>query len=284
MYHYPLIYHSLELFIEDNPVIHRVYHLRDAEKKYHKLAAATIVQDELRADVLLKSNGIDQRNVLYFPVSVKGNLIREKSKYLQNKFNIGDDKKILLYFGSFDKTRCTTQMVRMARNLDDDVILVVHGWGSKRYLDYLQAIADKKKVIFSLDFLAEDEIASMVSSSHIGIALYDTKNFNDRLVAFSSNKVAYYAQCGVPLIAFDTESFRELVNSYQCVELITHINETPQKVRKILENYDLYQQQSYSAYQRFYDLDENFSKLISNLEIIIYGLQSVNDNDIRSSM
>ena len=175
-------------------------------------------------------------------------------------------------------------MVRMARNLADDVILVVHGWGPKKYLDYLQSIADKKKVVFSLDFLPEDEITSMVSSSHIGIALYDTKNFNDRLVAFSSSKIAYYAQCGVPMIAFDTESFRELMNCYRCIELINTMTETPQKVQKILENYDLYRQQSYAAYQSFYNLDENFSKLINNLELIINGVHLVIDKDNSSSM
>jgi glycosyltransferase involved in cell wall biosynthesis len=275
MYHCPVIYHSLELYIEDNPVIDRVYHLLDTERKYHKLAIATIIQDELRGNVLLKSNKIEQANVLYFPISVKGKVIREKSKYLQDKFSIGDDKKILLYFGSLDETRCTTQTVNMASYLDDDVILVVHGWGPKRYLDYLQSIADKNKVVFSLDFLPEDEITSMVSSSHIGISIYETRNFNDRLVAFSSSKMAYYTQCGIPMIAFDTESFRELESSYRCIELIAAIDETPQKVRKILGNYDLYRQEAYSAYQRFYSLDENFSKLICNLESIINGAQPV---------
>jgi hypothetical protein len=109
--------------------------------------------------------------------------------------------------------------------------------------------------------------------------LYDMGNFNDRFVAFSSSKIAYYMQCGVPMIAFDTESFRELVNSCQCAELITSVDVTPQKVQKILKDYDFYRQQSYSAYQRFYALDENFSKLLDKLEPIINGAQSVIGED-----
>jgi hypothetical protein len=117
--------------------------------------------------------------------------------------------------------------------------------------------------------IAEEEIENLISSADIGIALYKTTNANDRLVAFSSSKTAYYTQCGIPMIAFETESFKKLVNSYQCVELINTINEIPQKVRKILENYDMYRQQSFSAYQRFYNLDNNFSPVIDKLEIII---------------
>ena len=279
MYHCPLIYHSLELYTRDHPGVDRFYHLLDAESKYHRQAAATIIQDDLRADILLKHNGVEQANVLYYPVCVRGNVIREKSNYLRNKFSIGNDKKIILYFGGLEESRCVTQMVRMARNLDNDVVLVVHGWGRQIYLDYLQLIADKKKIIFSWDFLPEDEIASMVSSSDIGIALYDMGNFNDRLVAFSSSKIAYYMQCGVPMISFDTESFRKLVNSCQCAELITSVDETPQKVQEILKDYDFYRQQSYSAYQRFYALDENFSKLLDKLEPIVNGAQSVIGED-----
>jgi len=72
----PIIYFSLELFIEDNPALFRSYHIRDAERKYHKLAVATIIQDKHRAAVLLKANGIEQTNILHFPVSANGGIVR----------------------------------------------------------------------------------------------------------------------------------------------------------------------------------------------------------------
>lgn len=268
--HCPFIYFNLELYIEDNPALYMYYHVLAAERKYHKLATATIIQDKLRGNVLLKSNGIGQSNVLYFPVSTKGQTVRKKTNLLQSKLDIPANKKILLYFGTIDINRVHfPDLVRMATDLDDQTILVIHGFGKKEYVDYLQSISDKNKVIFSLDFIAEEEIGNLISSADIGIALYHTKNANDRMVAFSSSKVAYYMQCGVPIIAFDTESFRELVDSYQCVELIDTMQEIPLKTRKILENYDTYREQSYLAYQRFYNLDENFSRLLNQLEQII---------------
>jgi hypothetical protein len=143
IYHCPLIYFSLELYIEDYPELYMYYHELAAERKYHKLAVATIIQDEPRANVLLRSNGIEQTNILYFPVSAKGNAIREKSKFLQTRLHIDENKKIVLYFGRIDESRYMSQIVKMAKDLDDGVILVLHGFGPKKYLEYLQSIADK---------------------------------------------------------------------------------------------------------------------------------------------
>lgn len=269
IYKCPLIYYSLELYIEDHPYITEYFHLRDAEKRNHQLSFATIIQDGPRANALLKSNGVEQTNVIYFPVSAKGNLVKEKSKFLHKKFNIDDYKKILLYFGSIFETRFITQIVKMAKDLDDDTILVLHGYGSSGYIEYLQSIADKAKVIFSLDLVPEEDIVKIISSSDIGIALYSTTNANDRLIAHSSMKLAYFAQCGIPVIAFDTESSIELMNSYRWGELINTVDEIPQKVRQILGDYDSYKQQAFSAYNHCYDLEITFAKFLLQFEEII---------------
>jgi glycosyltransferase involved in cell wall biosynthesis len=94
-------------------------------------------------------------------------------------------------------------------------------------------------------------------------------NSNDRLVAFSSVKVAYYLQCGDPIIAFDSESFRELMNAYKCGELINSIDEIPQKIEKILNDYDSYREQAFMAFREFYDFDKNFRKFKVNFENFI---------------
>jgi glycosyltransferase involved in cell wall biosynthesis len=265
----PLLYYSLELYVEDNPDLDKVCHLRSTEKKYHQLSTATIIQDALRGDALLKSNGVENANVIYFPVSVSGGLVRKKSRYLQQKLNISESKKILLYFGSIHPTRCVAPLVKIAGNLDDGLVLVVHGWGPKGYLEYLRSIADMSKVVFSLEFVPEEEIVEMVASAHIGLALYETANVNDRLVAFSSSKMAYYAQCGIPVIAFDTESFRQLIKSHKCGELIRSVDEIPESARHILSNHELYECEAHAAFEQFYNFDKNFARFRSQFEVTL---------------
>lgn len=262
----PLLYYSLELYLEDNPVLDRVYHLLSAERKYHKISIATIIQDRLRARALLTGNGIESTNVLFLPVSSRGNINRQKSSFLHDRLNIDRNWKIILYFGGLDKTRSIAQIVRSAASLDEDTILVLHGFGPKRYIQHLMSIADRNKVKFSFDFVPEDQILALISSAHIGIALYKTTNANDRLVAFSASKIAYYTQCGVPMITFDTESFRELSEAHRCVELISSFDEIPQKARDILNNYDFFREEAFAAYEKFYNLENNFASLIKELE------------------
>jgi glycosyltransferase involved in cell wall biosynthesis len=126
-----------------------------------------------------------------------------------------------------------------------------------------------ERVVFSLDFVGEEKIIDVISSATIGLALYDNMNSNDRLAAFSSVKVAYYLQCGDPIIAFDSESFRELMDTYKCGELISSIDEIPQKAEKILNDYDRYKEQAFMAFREFYDFDKNFRKFKVNFENFI---------------
>ena len=260
LYRCPLVYYSLELYIEDHPEIDQYCYLREAEKKYHRLCGATIIQDKPRAQVLLKYNEIESTNLIFLPISVRGDITEKKSSFFHHKYKINEAKKLLLYFGLIEEQRFSTDLVRIANHLDDDIMLVFHGYGNQAYLKYLQSIADMNRVTFSLDFVAEAEIEDVISTATIGLALYATTNANDRLAAFSSVKVAYYMQCAVPIVAFNSESFRELMNTHKCGELIDSINEIPQKVTKILSDYDSYKKQAFMAFKQFYDFDKNFKK------------------------
>ncbi len=264
----PLIYYSLELYLEDHPGLaadlatKEYSYLREMEKKYHQLCGATIIQDRLRATALAKYNEIESTTWLYLPISVRGDIVERKSSYFYKKYHACEMKKLLLYFGLIQDERFSADLVRIASRLKDDMLLVLHGYGDPAYLAHLQSVADINRVIFSLDLVEEEHILDVISSATIGLALYENTNSNDRLAAFSSVKVAYYMQCGVPVIAFDSESFRELMNAFRCGELITSIEEVPQAVEKILNDYARYREQAFMAFGQFYDFDANFEKCI----------------------
>ncbi len=262
----PVIYYSLELYIEDHPGIEAYSHLRKAEKEYHQLSAATIIQDKPRAMALLEYNEVRRTDLIYFPISVRGPIVEGKSCIFHQRHNIQREKKLLLYFGMIQQERFSTDLLGIAGRLQDDVMLVLHGYGDPAYLAYLRSLANTDRVILSFDFVAEEEILDVISSATIGLALYDGSNLNDRLAAFSSVKVAYYLQCGVPIIAFDSESFRELMGVHKCGELISSIDEIPARVQAILGDYDSYRQQAFLAFRQFYDFDRNFEKFLLSLD------------------
>ena len=280
IYQCPLIYYSLELYIEDHPHAKGYFYLRKAEKQYHRLSGATIIQDRLRAKALLKYNEIGSTNLIYFPISVRGAIVENKSSFFYQKYKITEARKLLLCYGQIQDERFSADLVKIASRLRDDMMLVLHGFGDQTYLAYLQSIADMDRVILSFDFVPEEKIIDVISSATIGLALYENSSSNDRLAAFSSVKVAYYMQCGVPVIAFDSESFRELMNTYKCGELINSIDEIPQKAEKILSDYDNYREQTFMAFKRFYDLDENFKKFSFDFDFLIknkYAAENKNE-------
>lgn len=262
IYNCPLIYYSLELYIEDHSAAKNYFYLRKAEKHYHQSSGATIIQDSLRARTLLKYNEIGRTNLLYLPISVRGNVVERKSTFFHQKYKIGEATKFLLSFGQIQEERFSADLVRIASRLNDNMMLVLHGFGDQKYLAYLKSIADMDRVVLSWDLVAEDKIIDVIASATVGLALYDKTNSNDRLAAFSSVKVAYYMQCGVPVIAFNSESFAELMNAHKCGEIIDSIEEIPEKVQKILNDYDRYREQAFLAFKQFYNFDRNFQQFI----------------------
>jgi len=269
----PLIYYSLELYIENHPQFDMFCHLRKTEKEFHKLCAATIIQDKARSEVLLNANEISSGKLLFFPVSVRGDVIYEKSDYLYNKLKIDKSKKIILYFGTLYSTRFIDHIVKMADEINDDMVIVLHGFGfgirNTNRLKYLQSIANKSKVFFSFELVPEDEIVKLISSAHIGFALYDSSNPNDSLIALSSAKIAYYSKCGVPIIVIDTSSVKALLDEFHFGEAINSISEIPNKIDLIFENYDNYRKQAFNAFQKYYNFDKNFNKFLPHLNDII---------------
>ena len=54
----PTIYYSLELYIEEHPMLQHLGHLRPAEAYFHQQTLATIIQDKSRQKALFEANSV----------------------------------------------------------------------------------------------------------------------------------------------------------------------------------------------------------------------------------
>lgn len=258
----PYIYYSLELYIEDHPAYKKLEEYIKEEMFYHQKAMATIIQDKCRAEALLKCNKVSDSYSILFPISVKGNTIREKGNYFQDKFGIPSDSKIALYFGMICKQRYSTSLNEIAERIGENY-LVFHGYGEKNYLNTLKK---SQNVIISTDLVDEKKKLDVISSAHVGISLYDNTLSNDRLTAFSSEKVALYMQVGLPIISFRNESYEELFSNFKCGEMIESIDEFPAAFNKILQNYESYREECFRAFDQYYSFDKNFKSVLEYLD------------------
>lgn len=264
----PYIYHSLELYTSYHPEFMKTSQakrLRIAENKYHKEASATIIQDERRADVLFNENKVDKKNIIYVPISILGQTYRQKSSYLQKKFNIKKDKIIIMQFGLIWQNRFNLELTNLAQNFPEDWTLVFHGYGQSTTIEKILAMDKKKKVILSLDLVPIGKLQELIASAHIGLVLYHSYPANDYLTAYSSEKMALQLQCGLPIIAFDYPGY-EILEKNRCGVLIKKLDDIPQAIEHILTCYDEFSSNAYECFEEHYEFSRNYKKVTDFLE------------------
>jgi glycosyltransferase involved in cell wall biosynthesis len=261
----PFLYYSLELFIDGHPEVASYSNsdeIRQEEKKYHSRATGTIIQDKLRAKVLFESNGVQEKNAIYIPVSIIGKKIEEKGHFLHERLGIAYSKKIILYIGQVRKKRGVNELLKCVDQLDEDFVMVFHG-------PFLPDISIENtyggRVYFSKEMVSNEDIPKIVSSAYIGIAFYGDANINDKLTAFSSEKIAYYMQSGIPIIAHRNESYELLMKQQHCGELIEHIDQLPAAVRKMDADYAIYRKNAFAAFEKYYSFEVNMRGLVEYL-------------------
>ena len=215
----PLIYDSLELYTDEFQRVERprsvaFRRLRLAERRSHRKAVATIVQDPERARVLLADNGVplSQATVFHVPVSVVGPVYSGTSRFLHNMLDLPTTQHIVLSFGQIHAERSALDLARAAQDFPDDWTLVMHGWGPAAIMERVRALDTRGKVRLSLDLVSSDMIPALIASADVGLSLYASRTSNDRLTAFASEKMAFYMQCGVPFVAFDYPGYTDLAH------------------------------------------------------------------------
>ncbi len=263
----PFVYFSLELYDEHHPYYFERAGFpawRRAEARAHRRARATIIQDRQRGDHLCRANALDNGELIYFPVSVSGAPILQKATFFREQFDIPREKRILLYLGLIDEPRGCLDVSRRAGSLPRDISLVFHGYGDSGVVEMVLSAAGGALTL-SLDLVTEHELPQVVSSADIGLALYRRDCANDLLTAYSSEKVALYCRAGIPFIAFESESYRDLKEKYDCCELIDSADNLNQAITKIVERYEYYRANALNAYASLYRYELNVGGVIDRL-------------------
>jgi glycosyltransferase involved in cell wall biosynthesis len=265
----PTIYYSLELYINDHPMLEYQGHLRNTEKYFHNKSLATIIQDEFRKKALFEANEVNN-DAIYLPVSVPGPSIKKKSFFLYEKFNIPKDKKIALFFGGMAPQRYCEEIIQAAQKLHDDVVVVFHGFEmTDGYIKFLKTVDVNNKIIFSLDKLPEEELTDLLCSADIGFAIYSNDNVNDRYTAFSSQKIALFLKHGIPIVSNHNESYTRLFEEFKCGENISEFISIEQAIMNISDSLDSYRDSSFMAFNKHFNLDHLEEKLITTLDNLL---------------
>lgn len=265
----PFVYHSLELFTRDHPETQasaRAQRIKLLEEKYHQQSHGTIVQDARRAEILLKDNRVTpQHPTLYMPISILGSPYRQSSSLLQQKLQLTSQHFIILQFGFISELRLSLELTAVAQTFPAEWILVFHGLGAPASVRKVEQANTDQRVILSLERLPVKQIPQLIASAHIGLVLYQSSPLNDYLTAFSSEKLALYLQCGVPVIAFAYPGY-EIIEQYHCGVTIQTLTELPQAIKKIQLNYKQYCENAYQLFCDCYEFSRNYQTVVEFLK------------------
>jgi glycosyltransferase involved in cell wall biosynthesis len=274
----PVFYYNLELYIDEGEYW-REFMPREAdylafrclllgERLHHRRAAATIIPDPDRARVLCRHNGLDmsRATMLYVPVSLLGSPYRQGSQYLRESLAIPSDQKIVLYFGHIWERRYVLELTEIAQRFPDDWTLVMHGEGSDSTVQKIQELDRRHKVVLSRTMVPAERIPEVIASADVGILFYSGETANERLTAFSSEKMALYMQCGIPFVGFDYPGFRRLADEDRCGVVVRRLDQLPEAIGEILASQDLFRHNAYRAFAKYYCFNENFATVLRSLD------------------
>lgn len=265
----PYFYHSLELYTSDHFHFNKHELLHQYEKKYHKRVTATIIQDEFRKKVLLNDNEVSLGSkVIYVPVSVVPKLKSKRSKhYFQEKFQVPEKKVIILLWSNITKERFCEEIVMEAQNFPENFQVIIHGPSyGHTFLNHLKELDIKKRVVFSTELVAYQDIEKVIDSADIGLAFYKEIPINDQLTVLSSEKIARYLEAGKPIVSFSYENYRKVMDENLFGEYIDNLAELKEALIKIVQDYEEYSKGAQRTFYKFYDFSDQYQKVIDFVE------------------
>jgi glycosyltransferase involved in cell wall biosynthesis len=146
------------------------------------------------------------RNIPTYQPPVSSNRIRQ---YL----GLGPKVRIAIYQGALNPDRGLDVLVRAARFLDPDIVIVMKAWGdSQPILDALIAreqVGDRVKIIPPVPY---EESHMWTASADIGLVIYRPQSLSVRMTL--PNKVFEYLMAGVPVLASSLDAVADLVSTY----------------------------------------------------------------------
>jgi hypothetical protein len=264
----PYFYHNLELVTRDfyGPFTSvEEKRLKYAEVRHHRKSYATIVQDAARGEILFSDNRVEPARVLYVPVSLLGPSRGARSTFLHERLHLGKDRAVILQFGWLSDRRLCIELAELAQRFPDRWVLVMHGYGSEEYLQRIRAADTYQRVVLSLAPVPSPQVPEVVASAHIGLVLYRPLKDNDRLTVQSSEKVALFLKCGIPIVALDNPGY-EILELRHCGVVIKSLDELPAAIERILASWDEFSYNARVLFDERYEFKANYRKVVDMLK------------------
>ncbi len=266
-----IFYFDMELldWNSENPLYSDKLELKKYQYNALKNTKKTIITSFNRAKIFSKINKYSFKNIYVLPVVPRKRELKTKSDYFRKKFNINENKYIVLYSGNFMPWAQCLEIIKNVKLWDNDVILIMHTWNKdSKNTDYFKKMkkeANNLNVIFSFDYLTYDELALAMSSADIGLMYYQEIDDNFTEICFSSNKMGEYLASGLPVICSPFENLKIFVEKNKIGLSVAH-NEIHLALNQILLQTDEYIKNVQKCVDEYFTFEKYFNKAFNKQE------------------
>lgn len=140
----------------------------------------------------------------------------EKSNRLRDYLGLGPDVRIALYQGSLQPDRELDRLIRAARFLARDSVIVMMGKdkvGTQARLEELivsQGVADRVKILAPVPY---EELLDWTASADIGVILY-SPTYSPNVRMCLPNKLFEFLMAGLPVLAGQLDAISSILKDY----------------------------------------------------------------------
>ncbi len=264
-----VLYYSLELFYWKDMLNLKSKIKKRLEVLLNKHTIATIVQDKVRGETLVKENRIPKAKLIFVPNSfIMEPSHRTESNYLQRRFAIPKDKRLILMAGGIGDWTMSKKLAQVAYDWPEEWVFIIHGEGKKNYLDELRPLCDGKHVVLSDKMVPYTELDELIGSADIGLALYENWHQGIFEMSKASGKIWQYLRCGLPVITMDFPSLVDLIEGEKCGICVNSEKEVKIAIEKIFADYDHYSNNAVECYSNHGDFRKGFDSVLKLLKNI----------------
>jgi hypothetical protein len=96
----------------------------------------------------------------------------------------------------------------------------------------------------------------------VGLCFYSARNDDERMTGRSSEKMARYANAGLPVVAWNYPSYRSVFDQHPFGLTVDSYTEVPRALQRIFSQYDDYRANSFLAYDKIYRAEPHYEPLV----------------------
>jgi hypothetical protein len=194
----PVAYISDELMVDAELLTASQRRWKARERAAHRRCAFTIALSAERADYLRRLNRLpDDHPIFVVPNAAPGPAHRVSSRYYRDYLALPDERPVALHAGGMGWAPLT-ELIAEAEGWAESraPILVCQG----RLPSQMAGRVARGSARYATESLPSGLLDYAVSSADVGLALYDDRKENDRLMGTASGKLCLYLKNGLPVV------------------------------------------------------------------------------------